>query len=138
MATGTAGTQARVYTRHMVHYLRVKIGFAMGAVVVPLGTIPAYATVIRGGVVVTEAFNYGTNNRLDLGTVADDDGFATDLALGTVGVIVADEMATSNDMYVTVDTLINCTLDLTGTAGTTGAGYVWVEYLVPDGAAGAA
>ena len=133
MATNTAGTSARLHHTQQVHYLRARVGFAMGAVVVPLGYIPAGSIVLRGGVAVITAFNYGTNNRLDIGTVADDDGFATDLALGTVGVIVADEMATSNDFYVTVDTLINCTLDLTGTAGTTGDGVVWIEYLVPEG-----
>lgn len=138
MATGTAATVARTYHTHQVHYLRKRIDFSMGAVVVPLGYIPAGSIVLRGGVAVITAFNYGSNNRMDLGTVADDDGFATDLALGTVGVIVADEMATSNDFYVTVDTLINCTLDLTGTAGTTGDGVVWIEYIIPDGLATAA
>lgn len=133
MATGTAGTTARNYQQHVVHYLRKKITYADATLVVPLGYIPAGAIVLRGGVAVREAFNAGTNNRLDIGTVADDDGFATDLALGTVGVIVADEMATSNDWYVSVDTLINCTVDVTGTAATTGIAEVWVEYLIQDG-----
>jgi hypothetical protein len=83
-------------------------------------------------VIVTEAYDAGTNNRLDIGTVADDDEFATDLALGTVGVISADEMATTNGAYVSVDTVINCTVDVTGTAATTGAGIVWIEYLVDN------
>lgn len=133
MATGTAGTTARSYQSHMVHYLRKKITKADATLVVPLGYIPAGSVVIRGGVAVREAFNAGTNNRLDIGTVADDDGFATDLALGTVGVITADEMATSNDFYVSEDTLINCTVDVTGTAATTGIAEVWIEYLVQDG-----
>lgn len=134
MPTGTAGTSARSYPEHQVHYLRTRIGFAMGAVVVPMGYIPAGAIVLRRGIAVITAFNYGTNNRADIGTVADDDGFAADVALGTVGVITTgSEMATSNDFYVTVDTLINVTLDLTGTAGTTGDGVAWIEYLIPDG-----
>lgn len=134
MTTNTAGTQARLYHTHQVHYLRRAISFADGATnVYTLGVIPAGSTVIRGGVVVTTAFNAGSGNVLDIGTSADDDGFATDLALGTIGVISADEMATTNDASVTADTTITATLALTGTAATAGAGFVWVEYLVADG-----
>lgn len=134
MATNTAGNAARTYQQHMVHYLRKRISFADGATTVhTLGIIPAYSTVIRGGVVVTTAFNAGSGNVLDIGTSADDDGFATDLALGTIGVIAADEMATTNDAYVTADTTIIATVALTGTAATAGEAFAWVEYLVPDG-----
>lgn len=134
MTTNTAGTNARLYHTHQVHYLRRAISFSDGAsAVLNVGTIPAGSTVIRGGVVVTTAFNAGSGNVLDIGTSADDDGFATDLALGTVGVIAADEMATTNDAYVTADTTIIATLALTGTAATAGAGFVWVEYLIADG-----
>lgn len=131
MATGTPGTTARKYHTSQVHYLRKAIAYSDGASAeVEVGIIPAGSTVIRGGVVVTTAFNAGTGNVLDIGTAADPDGFATDLALGTVGVIVADEMATTDDAYVTADTTITATLALTGTAATAGAGFVWVEYLV--------
>ncbi len=79
---------------------------------------------------VTTAFNEGSTNVLDIGTVADDDGFATDLALGTIGVIVADEMATTNDMGpYTANTSIIATFSRTGTAATAGEGYVWIEYM---------
>lgn len=131
MPTNTAGTQARLYHTHQVHYLRRSISFADGAsTVYTLGVIPSGSVVLRGGVVVTTAFNAGSGNVLDIGTSADDDGFATDLALGTVGVIAADEMATTNDAAVTADTTITATVALTGTAATTGAGVVWIEYLV--------
>lgn len=132
MATGTAGSQATVYHTNQVHYFSKAFTFADDGSVLTLGKIPAGAAVIRGGVVVTTAFNAGSTNVLDIGTSADDDGFATDLALGTVGVIVADEMATSNDTYsASADVTITATVDLTGTAATTGAGIVWVEYIVP-------
>ncbi len=130
MATGTAGTSARELPFQAVHFLRKGFTFADDGLTLTLGYIPAGATVLRGGVVVTTAFNAGSTNVLDIGTAADGDGFATDLALGTIGVIVADEMATSNDMYVTADTQITCDVDLTGTAATTGAGYAWIEYLI--------
>jgi hypothetical protein len=129
MATGTAGTTARHYHTAQVHYLRKNITFSDDGSTLDLGYVPAGTTVIRAGVTVTTAFNAGSTNVLDIGTAADTDGFATDLALGTVGVIVADEMATTNDSYCAADTLLQCVVDLTGTAATTGAGIVWVEYL---------
>lgn len=130
MATNTAGSTARQHVTAQVTYLVKAFTKADALAVLTLGVRPAGSLVLRGGVVVTEAFNAGTNNRLDIGTSADDDGFATDLALGTVGVIVADEMATSNDAYSATDQTITATVDVTGTAATTGAGYVWVEYIV--------
>lgn len=132
MATGTAGSVARRNTLQTVGYLRKGFTFAnTTAVALTVGVLPAGAIVIGAGVIVSEAFNYGTNNRLDIGTSADDDGIATDLALGTVGNIVWDELATSNDLgpYST-DTTITCTPDITGTAGTTGIATVYVLFLM--------
>lgn len=133
MATGTAATTAREYHTAQVHYLSKAFTFADATLVLTLGTRPAGSYVLRGGVVVVTAFNAGSNNRLDIGTTGDDDEFATDLALGTVGVIVADEMATTNGAYSATDEIITCTVDVTGTAATTGAGFAWVEYIVPMG-----
>jgi len=133
MPTGTAGTEARQYVSHQVHYLSRNITFADNGVAKTVGIVPAGATVIRGGVVVSTAFNAGTSNVLDIGTSADDDGFATDLALGTIGVINTDEMATTNDAGpFTVDTTIIATVALSGTAATAGVGRVWVEYILSD------
>jgi hypothetical protein len=133
MPTGTVATSARKYHHDVVHYLSRRISFSDGATaVLPLGTIPAGALVVRGGVAVTTAFNAGTANTLNLGPAADDDGFGTLLALGTIGVIPTDEMATTNDAWVTADTVIQATLGLTGTAATAGAGIVWIEYIIAD------
>ena len=129
MATNTAGTTARQLPFQAVHYLRKGFTFADDGLALTMGIIPAGSVVLRGGVVVSTAFNAGSTNVLDIGTSSDDDGFATDLALGTIGVIVADEMATTNDAYVTTDTTIIATVDLTGTAATTGAGFAWIEYI---------
>jgi hypothetical protein len=89
--------------------------------------------VVRAGVVVSTAFNGNSSNVLDIGTGADGDGFATDLSLETVGVIAADELATSNDCgpYATA-TEITCNVVSTASASA-GAGVVFVEYLVPMG-----
>lgn len=133
MTTDVAGDNAQEYVQNMVHYLAKSINFADGATkVYTIGIVPAGAAVIRGGVVVTTAFNAGSGNVLDIGTSGDDDGFATDLALGTIGVITADEMATTNDALSTSAQTITATLALTGTAATAGAGVVWVEYIIPN------
>ena len=132
MATGTAGGVGRQYHQQMIHYLRKSIVFGDDGSELSMGWVPLGAVVIRGGIVVSTAFNAGTTNVADLGTAADPDGFATDLALGTIGVIVADEMATTNDAGpYAADTEIKVTVDLTGTAATAGAGEAWVEF-IPD------
>ena len=81
------------YHQSMVHVLQKDIAYTDNGVAVVVGTIPSGSVVLRGGIAVTTAFNAGTGNVLDIGTSDDPDGFATDLALGTIGNIVADEMA---------------------------------------------
>jgi hypothetical protein len=118
----------------VAHVLSRDFTFADDGSTLELGWAPVGATVIRGGVVVSTAFNAGSTNVLDIGTAADPDGFATDLALGTIGVISADEMATTNDAGpFTSDTQIVCVVDLTGTAASAGVGRAWVEFILdPD------
>jgi hypothetical protein len=130
MATDTAGDVGQEYVQNMTHYLSKAFTYLDDGSVLTLGTVPPNAAVIRGGVIVTTAFNAGSTNVLDIGTSSDDDGFATDLALGTIGVISADEMATTNDSYATTARTITATVDLTGAAATAGAGIAWVEYIV--------
>lgn len=124
---------ARKYHTHQVHYLAKDFTYADDGKTLSLGYVPAGGTVIRGGVIVSTAFNGGSTNTLDIGTAADTDGFATDLALGTIGVIVADEMATTNDAgpYAS-DTEIQCVVVSTASASA-GVGRAWVEYILdPD------
>jgi hypothetical protein len=131
MPTDTAGDAGQQYHTNQVPYLAKSITFADNGRVITLGVIPPRAVVIRAGVVVTTAFNGNSSNIVDIGTSGDDDGFATDLALGTIGVIVADEMATTNDAYSTSATTITATVTSTASASA-GAGVVWVEYLIAD------
>lgn len=130
MATNTAGTVARENTTQQIHYLRKDFTFADDGSTLTMGIIPAGSIVIEAGVVVSTAFNAGSTNVLNMGTEADPDGFATEYALGTVGVIKDDSaIATSNDAYVTVDTTIVAAVDLTGTAATTGVAHAWIAYI---------
>lgn len=133
MATGTAGTAAREYHTAQTHYLTKAITFADNGLTLDMGYVPAGAVVVRAGVVVSTAFNGNSSNVLDIGTSADTDGFATDLALGTIGCIVADELATSDDLGpYAADTLIKCVVVSTASASA-GAGTVFVEFIVPMG-----
>lgn len=128
---------AQSYHTNQTHYLRKMFTFADDGLVLSLGWVPAGTVILRGGVVVTTAFNAGSTNVLDVGfrasgsgATTDDDSYATDLALGTRGVIVADEMASTINAYHSLGAEITATVDLTGTAATAGVGRVWVEYLV--------
>jgi hypothetical protein len=132
MATGTAGGVNREYHTRQVHYMRKDFTFADdGSELNFPAKVPAGSIIIDAGVVVSTAFDAGSTNVLDIGTTADPDGLATDLALGTIGVIVWDELATSNDIYTTSDTQYSITVDLTGTAATAGVGHAWIAY-IPD------
>lgn len=133
MTTGVAGSTARQYHTQQTHYLRRSIAYTDDGLTLDLGYVPAGAIVINAGVIVKTAFNAGSTNVLDIGTSADTDGMATDLALGTVGRVLADELATSNDLGpYSADTLLQCVVDLTGTAATTGEAEVFVEYIVDN------
>lgn len=122
--------QGRQYHTCQVHYLRKNITFGDGLVTV--GTLPAGALVIGAGVVITTAFNAGSTNVIDIGTASDGDGFATDLAAGTIGNIVWDELATSNDLYSTSEAVITAEYAQTGTAATAGSGEVYVTFLADN------
>jgi hypothetical protein len=122
------GSQARVYHTNQIHYLRKDIVFTDTAVMT-VGVLPAGAIVVDAGVVVSTAWNSGTSDVLDIGTSGDGDGFATDLSLRTIGNIVWDELATSNDLYSASEVTITCQAASTGTTATAGLGHVYVAYI---------
>lgn len=131
MATNTAGSVARQFQSQQTHYLRKGVTFADNGTAVDLGIIPAGSLIKKdqSGVHVTTAFNAGTSNTLNVGTSADDNLFGTLLALGTTTFVPLDEAV--GGYLVTADTTLTATVVLTGTAATTGAGEVVIEY-IPD------
>lgn len=133
MPTGTVATQAKKYHTDQEHYIAKTIRYTDGSNTITLGVIPAGAVVVAAGVIVGTGFNAGTTNTLDIGTSLDTDGFASAIALGTKGLIVADDMATSDDLgpYAS-DTTVSCTIAMSGTAASAGVGVVYVRYLIPD------
>lgn len=136
MATNTAGTNARQYEQQMIHYLRKGFTKADAGLVLTVGNLPAGAQILAGisGVYVREVFAAGTNNRLDIGTTANDDLYGTDMALGTVAFVTLDEAASATDVnawYIASATTITATVDVTGTASATGAAEIVIAY-IPD------
>lgn len=130
-------TTARQYHQQMVHYLRKTITFADDGNEIVIGRIPAGSVIVKpiSGVMVHTVFNAGSTNVLDIGANGGDSGalddpdyWATDLALGTVGYIPIDEAVTNRVAY---DTIITASVDLTGTAATTGEAEVIICY-IPD------
>jgi hypothetical protein len=130
MVTTTPATE---YHSPTTQFLRRDISEAdEGLGELTVGVLPARAIVISAGVVVSTAFN-GTTPIVDIGTSDDPDDFATDLALATAGRIVADEMATANNIYSTTEETVTCTVSATGNDSTAGYGSVYVEFIPYNG-----
>ena len=55
------------------------------------------------------------------------------LVLSTIGNIVWDELATSNDLYSTSEVTVSCTVSATGNDSTAGYGVVYVQYIQDNG-----
>ena len=129
----TTTVPATEFSAPCTQFLRRNISEAdegLGELVV--GVLPAGAIVMSAGVVVATAWN-GTTPILDIGTSDDPDDFATDLALGTKGRIVADEMATADNIYSTTEETVTCTVAATGNDSTAGFGVVYVEFIPNTG-----
>lgn len=120
-----------------IHFLRKEFTFADDGLTLAVGMLPAGALIHKpmSGVDVQVVFNAGTTNVLDIGTPASAALYATDLALGTIAFVPLDEVVT---MKVAVDTQINISVDLTGTAATTGQATAVIAFTLPDRALGTA
>jgi hypothetical protein len=116
-----------------VGWLRRNISEAdEGGGALTMGVLPARSIVVGAGVIVATGFN-GTSPILQIGTSGDGDGFATNLILATIGNIVWDELATSNDLYSTSEVTVSCTVSATGNDSTAGYGVVYVQYIQDNG-----
>lgn len=99
--------------------------------------LPAGAQILNVYLDVTEAFNAGTNNsitiKLGSTTIASVSATSANIAVGRQTLTLA---AAASWVNVTTDSFITSTYAGTGTAATTGIGYVTVEYVVrgSDGA----
>ena len=119
---------ARELHTQQVTYIRKAITFDDNGTAVTVGVLPAGARILKpiSGVDVNEAFNAGTGNVLDIGTTADPDFFATDLALGTIAFVPLD-VAVSQKLAA--KTTITATVALTGTPASAGTAEVVIAYM---------
>ena len=136
MATNTAGSSARQHPQQLVHFLRKRITFAIENTEIVIGTIPAGASVIGGGVHIVTAFDDGTADTLDVGfkdgsSTDDPNGYATLLDLTAVGFIVLDELAATTNIQQTADTTVTCIYNGTDNDATAGVADVIITF-IPD------
>lgn len=135
MATNTAGSTARRIEHQQVHYLHKQITFADFGTTVTVGTIPADASVIGGGVHVTTAFNSSGTDLLNvgfIGSTTDADGYATLLQLNAVGFIALDELAATTNIKQTVDTTVTCAPAQSVADATAGVAEVYITYVLAN------
>ena len=93
MATGTAGDTARQYSTQQVHYLRKTLTYSDRGTTVTVGKVPAGAVILYGssGAYVSTAFTGTGTDLLDIGISGNNDLFATDLDVSSVGWKALDE-----------------------------------------------
>ena len=117
---------ARVLPYQAVHYIENTLTFDSG--VVTIGTLPAGAVILRAisGAQVNVAFNAASTNVIDIGTTANDDLFATDLAGGTIAFVRFDEAVTQ---LLAADTTFTATYAQSGTAATAGSARIVISYI---------
>jgi hypothetical protein len=124
----------RQFHTQQVHYLRRDISPSDAAKTIVVGTLPAGAIILEAisGVYVSEVFNAGTNNRLDIGASTDSgtNNYSTLLTLLGIGFIELDEVAAT--LMVSADTTISAYVDVTGTAATTGVASIVIAYIADN------
>lgn len=105
---------ARDTGSEMVHYLRKRITYLDRSKQVVVGTLPAGASVIGGGVHVITGFNGSGTDLVDVGFINgssadDDDAYATDLSVAAVGFLALDELGATTNIRQTVDATVIAT-----------------------------
>lgn len=119
-----------------VQILRKKITYLVENTVIDIGTIPAYATVVGGGVHVVTAFADSGTDTLDVGFRAgsstdDPNGLATLLDISTVGFKALDELAATTNIMQTKDTIITVTYNGANNDAAAGEAYVIIMFVAP-------
>lgn len=127
-----SGVAAREIGYGVVQTLIKRITYLNHATAVTVGKIPPYSIVVGGGVHVITGFNDSGNDFLDVGFVGattDDDAYATDLSLASVGFIELDELAATNNIMGTVEHTVTATYTGQNANATAGDAYVVVNYV---------
>jgi len=134
MTTDTAALTpaAPYYAQRVVHEVGDWVTYTSPGTGVAkrIGTLPAGAMVVGGGAYVTTAFTDTGTDLIDIGTTADDDAFATDLDVSSVGFKEVDELATTND-YTTSEVGVTATYAGQNSNAGAGVAYCFLLYVIP-------
>lgn len=124
---------ARQDHTQQVHYVRANFAFnsAPSGTQVSLGAaVPANAQILGTTIARQTAFNAGTNNNIEVGTAADPDALVSSTSIAAVGSTGRTAPATLGGiMSSSADVELFYTYTQSGTAATTGAGTIVVEYV---------
>lgn len=125
---------AELSSRYIVHALRKDVNFDTVASGTPIlmGTLPKGAVVLGTTVGIKTVFNAGSTNVLIVGTGADDDALVAAGGVDETAVAVTRvaPATLAGNVASAADTDIYVEYTQSGTAGTTGAAWVAVEYVL--------
>jgi hypothetical protein len=117
--------------------IREKITFAKEGVVVDFvnGRLPAYASVVGGGVHILTAFNDSGTDTIDIGfrdgsSTDDPDAYATLLAATGLGFIALDELAAVTNIMQTKACIPTWRYNGENNNATAGVGYITLLYSI--------
>lgn len=138
MATGTAGSVARRTAFQGTHYLRNTLAYNSpgSGLALTLGKIPAFSLVLRAYAVVTTAFNDSGTDLLDIGTSGTGNGFMSAVSIAAVGVVEADDMATTAVAYSASEVTIQATYTGQNANASAGSAEIIVEFIPGHGGLG--
>jgi len=120
----------------IVHTIVTPISYLSENVVVDATSkLPAGASVIGGGVHITEAFNDTGTDTIDVGfrdgTTADDpNAYGTLLNAGAVGFVPLDELGATTNIRQDRDTVLTWTYNGLNNDATAGAGVLIINYVL--------
>ncbi len=114
-----------------LQFLRRDITIGDGGKTIRVGALPAGAVILKSlsGANVDTAFNAGTANTIDIGTKATGNQFGNGVSLTSLGPVALNQAVSQ---YVPADTEIYATVNLTGTAATTGTAQIIIAYVTKN------
>jgi hypothetical protein len=122
MATNSQGSLARYNTPQQLTFHRRRITPADAGKTVLVGIVPPNAVILKAmsAVNVSTVFNAGTTNTIDIGVTGTANAFGAALSLTAVGQPALNGTASFLTPANGQDTVVYATVNLTGTAATTG------------------
>lgn len=117
--------------KNMINVMRKRITYLNAGTAVVIGTLPAGAIVVGGGVQLVTTFNDSGTDLLDIGTTADADEFATALVISATAPvwIAADELATNNSYSDTAEITVTATYTGENANASAGVADIVIYYI---------